>query len=81
MSRLTWPQLLATAGRNKKGGLHWQAYDDAALRGVARPTQLGKDLRVVSVRASDKFRIFGAHGGEDAFLVLWFDPDHRIVPT
>lgn len=60
-------------------GLRWTSYDKTALK-IGYPSDLDQGVTIAAVRASDKFRVFGFRA-DDTFYVLWFDPNHKIVPV
>ena len=81
LTTMTWMEVLRTGGSpGNKRGLAYTLYDDGALRGVTRPAGLDQTVRVAAIRASDKYRIFGACI-DHVFYVLWFDRNHEIVPV
>jgi hypothetical protein len=73
-------QVLQQGGKQgNKTGLAYTPYPDDALKGVTKPG-ISPDVRVASVRANQKMRIFGCML-EHTFFVLWFDRNHEIVPV
>lgn len=81
LTTLTRLQVLSQGGKGaNKTGLAWTVYDAAALRGAGRPPELPSGVRIGAVRAGQKSRVFGAHDA-GVFYMLFFDPDHQIVPT
>lgn len=81
LTTLTWQQVLDQSGKGpRKTGLAWTFYADHVLRGVTRPPLLPAKIPIGAVRASQKSRVFGAYDA-GLFHVLFFDPDHAIVPA
>lgn len=81
LTTLTWQQVLDSGRRGEgKAGLNCTRYPDNSLRRVSRPSELSPDVPIVGVRASAKYRVFGAYL-EHVFYILWFDRNHDIVPV
>lgn len=77
---LTLFQLHQTMGKGaNKTGLAYTPYDDHALKGATRPSTVPADRKICSVRAGSDDRLFGFID-DHVFFVLWFDPNHDIVP-
>jgi hypothetical protein len=77
----TWVEVMRQGGKpGKKTGLGPTPYPDSALRSVSRPQGISPDLQIIGIRASEKSRVFGARH-EHTYFVLWFDPNHHIVPA
>jgi hypothetical protein len=77
---MNWSDVLGTGGKGgKKTGLGCTPYADNDLRGVKRPILVSPELTIIGLRASQKMRVFGVYV-EQVFYVLWFDPNHEIVP-
>jgi len=75
-----WFDVQQTGGKGgTKVGLGYTLYSDSSLHRVVRPTGLSRELRIAGIRASGKARIFGVREN-DVYHILWFDPDHEIVP-
>ena len=82
LRRLTstaWSNVLQSSTKNKsqKTGFHYEPFKDSDLR-VARPGNLGEDLTISSIRASGKWRLYGAYC-KGVYYVLWFDAKHSIA--
>jgi len=77
---MTYGDAYKQGGGRIKTGLALTYYTDDALRHVSRPAEISEDVRIAGIRASDKFRIFGAVM-KQTFYVLWFDRNHEIVPV
>jgi hypothetical protein len=76
-----WSTVLASGGKGKnKTGMAYTPYSDDDLKGVNRPAALDPGVRIFGVRASQKSRLFAAYLGH-VIYVLWYDPDHKIVPA
>ena len=81
LTQLTWQNVLQTGGKGaNKAGLACTPYDDSLLQKVQRPPELSIDVRIAAIRATQKFRIFGAYV-EHIFYILWFDRNHEILPS
>lgn len=81
MTTMNWSDVLKTGGKGpNKTGLAYTPYQDNALRRVQRPLSVSPELTISGVRASQKMRIFGVYINH-IFYVLWFDPNHEIVPV
>jgi hypothetical protein len=81
LTTMTWQEVLQTGGKGKnKAGLGFTPYPDNTLRGISRPLNLSADIPISGVRASNCGRVFGAYY-EHVYYVLWFDPQHDIVPA
>lgn len=80
VTTMTWQQVLQTAGKGEnKAGLAFTPYRDEDLKKVSRPLWLDGDVKIAGLRASQSIRVFGAYL-DHTFYVLWFDPNHDIVP-
>jgi len=78
MSRI---DLFKTGGKNgNKAGLGFTKYPDGQLRKVKRPPNMDVNIDIYGVRAGQKFRILGGFS-ENIFFLLWFDPNHKIIPA
>lgn len=81
LTTMQWIEVLKSGG-GQKTGLGYTAYNDHALKGVSRPTGLSPDIQIVGLRSGKKGRLFGYYWKErHAFQILWFDPNHKIVPV
>jgi hypothetical protein len=79
LTTLSFLQVMQTGGRGGgKVGLGYTPYRDDQLRGVSRPAGLDPDVQIAGVRATERYRIFGAHI-DGVFYLLWFDRNHDIV--
>jgi hypothetical protein len=77
----SWAEVLQSGGKHgAKAGLGYTPYEDHAIKGARRPPELSPDVGIVGVRATQKMRIFGAYMNH-VFYIIWFDPDHGIVPA
>lgn len=78
---MTWQQVLQSGGKGeRKAGLGFTEYDDTSLRKVTRPTRLSPEIKIAGIRVDQKMRLFGAYH-DHVFYVLWFDPEHAIIPV
>jgi hypothetical protein len=78
LSQMTWVQVWAQGGKpGNKVGLAHTFYDDSSLN-VGRPANVSPELKIVGLRASGKYRIFGVTI-EQVFHVIWFDRNHDVV--
>jgi hypothetical protein len=78
LTTLTWWQIRQTGGKKEKAGLGYTEYEDHELKHIRRPQELDPRIKISGVRASQKFRVFGAYS-EHKFYILWFDREHKIV--
>jgi hypothetical protein len=79
LTTLSFLDVMKTGG-GERVGLGYTPYRDDELRGVTRPSGLDPDVQIAGVRATQRYRIFGAHK-EGVFYLLWFDRSHDIVPA
>ncbi len=79
LTSIEWSAVLrsSTKDKSKKTGFHYESFKDSDLR-VARPGTLSVDLTISSIRASGKWRLYGAYC-EGVYYVLWFDTKHSIA--
>lgn len=79
LTTMDWQQVLQTGGKGpNKAGLAYTPYPDEALT-KSRPIWLAQDVKIASIRGSSSVRVFGAYI-DHIFYVIWFDPEHDIVP-
>jgi hypothetical protein len=74
LCRMTWAEVEASER------YAFKRYHDAELKGARRPPGLAGNVRIGCFRATGRCRVFG-YRDERRFVVLWFDPKHRIVPA
>ena len=80
ITSMTWVMLMQSGGKQNKTGLHATKYEDGDLKHVTRPQAISKDLPMIGVRASGKFRIFGVRQ-DMRYHILWFDRNHDLCPA
>jgi len=81
LTTIPWEDVRQSGGRgSNKVGLGYTPYKDSDLKHVHRPPEFSRDISIAGVRATQKMRIFGGYQ-DHVFYLLWFDPDHEIVPA
>ncbi|MFI5396776.1 MAG: hypothetical protein ACHQ9S_14670 [Candidatus Binatia bacterium] len=78
---MPWYDVMTSGCKNprRKTGLNYETFEDSDLRNARRPLQISPEVKICSIRASGKMRVFGCYM-ENQFFVLWFDRNHLIVP-
>lgn len=75
----TWVSAFSTGGRGvNSGGLGYEQHDRHRLTRPV-PDEVPGDALIFSVRASLQFRIYG-YRAQGVGFILWFDPNHEIIP-
>jgi len=80
LTEYTYQQLFATSNKDPKlkQGLAWEMVNESGMK-VGRPAQLDPSMRISSVRATQRMRLFLTQKG-NVFYILWYDKDHEIAP-
>lgn len=79
LAQISWQDVQRSGGGHKTG-FRYTIYDDNALTGVRRPSNLSNDMNIIGLASSQKGRFFGVYI-DHVFYLLWFDPNHKIVPV
>lgn len=74
ITKMTWKEIESSTE------FAFKTYKDSALKGAKRPSWLDPSIPIGRFKISGKARLFG-YREERRFVVLWFDPKHKIVPT
>jgi hypothetical protein len=78
---LGWQTVLQSGGKGaQKAGLGCTHYQDSELQHVKRPADLSPDINIYGLRATQGYRVFAGYH-EHVLYVLWFDRNHKIVPS
>lgn len=70
VEKVTWGELM------KIDGFNFENRDPSSIR-AKLPDHLSEDLTMISLRVSQKFRIWGFRNGR-VYHIVWFDKEHKI---